>query len=145
MTQTFKIGALLTLILVSCSQLELDRNILEPGSFSDSWQRDEVYTTHSICTISSSTKGGFYIAVNIQNVCKSRETGKCTLTADCTVFVFPQDFQRVLEKTRTLERTEDPIRFTIASETVEISWKMFDEIYEKYELFLQNEGTVCLK
>lgn len=117
----------------SCTKVESTYQEIEYGCFTDSWQRDETQDTYSVCTISSYMEGEELIAVRVQNIVVIRETKQIAFEVDYGTGVLPREFRMALERTNKKTRTDEPIGFIATAKGVEITWKMFDEIYEKYK------------
>ena len=128
---------ILTILLIACFSFSCTKVgypvTVEKGTFMDSWEYEDSYTVYANCIVDSFLEGESMVQVYIQNKTWDKEQRTFILNVEINYQMTTYDFYRALEKTRRQPRISKTTQFLIAYRGLEVSWKMFDEIYEKYK------------
>lgn len=137
----YKKVLLLTLIgilALGCVKTEILYRVQESITACDTWTSDDCEVVAVLTIIPKYTGSEYqFLGIRIQNIIQKVDTKRYVSAISepengDLFLVTPEEFQAALERMNALERTDDPIQFALSAKGCEISWKMFDEIYNKY-------------
>ena len=121
--------AVVTIAVVSCIRVEPVK--VDYGYFVDSYRTSDNKTVVLECSVDSFLEGESMVHVKVRNTAWDQEE-RMLLQVGIDAYLTTNDFQRELRTVKRRSGEEATTSFCTRSKGLEISWKMFDEIYKKY-------------